>query len=430
MLNIAGLSPILIDYGPEVLPVLHGLISSGFYSPLEPVFPAVTCPVQASLTTGVYPSGHGVVSNGFFNRKTKEVHFWHQSCYLLEAQRFWTQLRQRYPGLRVAILFWQNTKYVDADIILTPAPIHTEEAHTIYSCYTKPRELDAELERRFDTFPLHLYWGPFASPGASRWIVNATIFVMQEFRPHLLFTYLPHLDYTLQRFGLKGDEVIHDLRILDGFVGELRDAAKRIGMEIVVLSEYGMNEVKGALAINQALRDAGLVSVREVRGREYLELGDSMAFAMVDHQIAHVYLKEGTIKKEVVAVAHDLDKGIEILSEEDQKRGYHVNHPNSGEVILIAPEDRWFNYWWWGAQKAPTFAHKVDIHRKPGYDPLELFLSPSRDGINLDMGLVRCSHGRPPTTFAQYGVFISSVPITYNSVKAVEVPQIIVSLIR
>ncbi len=386
------------------------LIEKGGFLPLYPVFPALTIPAQASLTTGTYPDEHGMIANGLFEKESFEYHFWHQPNQLLYTERFWTKIKKS-GKLKVAMLFWQNSKYSDTDIVNTPAPIHTEVGEVISTCYSKPDDLYDNLVKTIGEFPLHRYWSPMANHESSQWIVNCTKFVLENSSPDLTFTYLPHLDYSTQRFGPDAKQVLDDFAILDEMIGTLTKAAKDAGCEVVVLSEYGMSPVNGAIHINRKFRKMGLLAARNIRGKEYLELGDCKAFALVDHQIAHVYLN-GADSSEVKKSVKEINPSIEVLETEVEKDKYRINHERSGDLILISPPDKWFSYYWWlDDDKAPTFTRTIDIHRKPGYDPLDLFFDPKTKGISMDTNLIRGSHGRLPTNRDEMGVFISSQPV-------------------
>ena len=432
VINVAGLSPALVKRG-DLLPNISSIIADGSYLPLYPVFPAVTCTVQATLTTGTYPSEHGIVANGLFERDSMEVHFWHQPNQLVQKERFWTKLRG--SGLeKVAMLFWQHSKFSDAEFVNTPAPIHTETGEVISTCYSKPDGLYAELEKLLGLFPLHRYWGPIASAESSQWITKATNHVLKKYTPDLTLTYIPHLDYSLQRFGPKGKEIAGDLTLLDTMIGEIAETAKKIGANIVILSEYGMSEVNDAIHINRELRKAGLLNTFEAKGREYVEIGDCKTFAIADHQIAHIYLNK-IDSKEAAAVIRDINPQIRILATDEEKREYHINHERSGDIIAIAPSDKWFTYYWWlDDAKAPTFARGVDIHRKPGYDPLDLFFAPDKKGISMDARMIKGSHGRLPDSKDEMGVFISNLPINAlkgkDTIKAIEVANLLETLLK
>jgi predicted AlkP superfamily pyrophosphatase or phosphodiesterase len=362
--------------------------------------------MQATFTTGAFPSEHGIVANGIFLRETQEVYFWHQSSKLLLKRRFWRDLPTR---ISVAMLFWQQSKFEDADFILTPSPLHLEEK-TIPSCYSKPGGLYLELVEKFGEFPLHRYWGPLASHESSFWIASATRYVLERHNPDLTLTYIPHLDYSLQREGpdpaSKG--LSKDLSYLDQIISGFIEIGAKMDLGIIVLSEYTMLRTAGVIELNRALRKKGVLSIRRIGQREYLEPGDCNMFAVVDHQIAHVYLKDLTTEY-ALDVIRDIDPQIEVLIQARDKKRLGINNPRSGELVLIAPRDRWFAYPWWEKEEsAPEFAKNVDIHRKPGYDPLELFFSDDQKGISGNMGLVKGSHGRMPEFEDEMGVFITN----------------------
>lgn len=432
VVDVAALSPALALRSDRT-PNLSDLIARGSFGALEPVFPALTIPVQASLTTGVEPSGHGMVANGIFERESREVHFWHQPESLLRAPRFWTRLRGEEKGLKVAMLFWQNSKYGDADIVVTPHPIHTEKGEVLSHCYSKPAGLYDALEARLGPFPLHHYWGPMAGPPSSEWIARCVETVLAEHRPTITFAYLPLLDYSTQRLGPAAPPVLDDLSKVDSLLGRLHGAAAKAGAAMIVLSEYGMSPVSGACEINRAFRRAGWIAVRTIQGQEFLEIGDCRAFAMVDHQVAHVFVRGGA-GREVAQFLRKEFPGTRVLESEEDRRGLHIHHERSGDLVAVAPKDKWFAYpWWLDPARAPSFSRTVDIHRKPGYDPLELFLDPSRKGVAQDPLLVKGSHGAPPDREAEMGIFASSVPVPgwerRTQVRAIEVPAVLEQLL-
>jgi predicted AlkP superfamily pyrophosphatase or phosphodiesterase len=379
-----------------IVPEIAKLADQGEYGRLEPVFPAVTCPVQASILTGDYPQQHGIIANGLYDRETFAVSFWEQPSSLVRSERIWDAAGR--SGLKTAVLFWQNTMYANADIIVTPRPLHLDDKMVMW-CYSKPVGYYEELRGRFGEFELASYWGPLASSRSSEWIANSAEYSLERHRPDLLFVYLPHVDYSAQRFGKDDSRTVADVKKADEIVGRLAEKVSKLGIKddtnFVILSEYGFNNVTGAVPINLALRDAGLVAVRNIQGKEYLDFEYSKAFAMVDHQVAHVYVKDGFEGETIKTLG--TTRGIERVLDAKGKAEYKLDHSRSGEVVAIAARDRWFSYYWWHDEEfAPEFARKVDIHRKPGYDPVELFFDPKSRSIPLDPSLVKGSHGRPP----------------------------------
>lgn len=395
--NVVGLSPAHLKYLEE-LPACSQLIKNGKKAIMEPVFPCLTIPGQASLATGKYPHDHGMIANGLFYRDRFEVSFWDQYRALLQAEPFWESIKKKKPELKTAVLFWQSTLYGNADIIITPKPMHTDH-RMIPWCYSKPVGLYENLVSKIEQFDLRHYWGPMASPMSSRWIMDAAISVLKEHRPNLMMTYLPILDYSCQRFGPEDPGVLNDLKIVDELIGNFLDALDSMGIKknsaIALFSEYSMSRVTGAAFPNLLLREAGFLDVREIEGREYLDIEMSRAFAMVDHQIAHVFVQNKEDEKEVAELLQKTD-GIQLVLNKDQQKKYMADHERSGELLAVADHDRWFAYYWWNdPEKAPDFAHTVDIHRKPGYDPLELFFAPDKKGISMDTSLIKGSHGAP-----------------------------------
>lgn len=374
---VVGLTPKLVG---QFTPNIAALAARGALRPLETVIPAVTCTVQATLATGLPPSGHGAVANGWYFRDLKEVLLWRQPNSLLQGEKIWDAGKARDPNFTCAKMFWWYNMYSTADYSATPRPMYPADGRKIPDHYAHPPELHDELDAKLGRFPLFTFWGPTASIRSSAWIADATLHVMETRRPTLTLTYLPHLDYDLQKFGpdLDHPEVQQSLRDIDALVGKLVAAADAEGRRVLVVSEYGITPVRDAIHINRALREAGLIAVRpEEHGREILDAGASAAFAMSDHQLAHVYVNDRARLAEVKALIEGLD-GVEAVWDEEGKRANGLDHPRSGELVAISRPDRWFSYYYWlDEAKAPDFAPTVDIHRKPGYDPVELFLDPA-----------------------------------------------------
>ena len=244
--------------------------------------------------------------------------------------------------------------------------------------YTWPPELHDELDAKLGQFPLFRFWGPMADIVSSEWIARSTLHIMETRDPTLTLTYLPHLDYNLQRLGpdLDHPDIKKDLQQVDALCGELIDAAQHQGREVIVVSEYGITNVTDAIAINRTLREAGLIRVRVEMGREQLDAGASDAFALADHQIAHVYVKDRRRIKEIKDLILNIP-GVESVLDREEQKTIGLDHDRSGELVAISEADKWFSYYYWlDDARAPDYARTVDIHRKPGYDPVELFLDP------------------------------------------------------
>jgi len=375
VLLIVGLTPRLIGSNT---PCLSKLIARGAVRPLETVIPAVTCTVQSTLLTGEYPSVHGAVANGWYFRDLAEVWLWRQSNRLIGGEKIWEAARRRDPSFTCANMFWWYNMYSTIDISATPRPIYRADGRKIPDHYTEPPELHDELDAKLGPFPLFNFWGPTASIASSRWIADATLHVRKTRRPTLTLCYLPHLDYGLQKWGPDPHhpQLASDLREIDAVAGELIADADKCGDRILIVSEYGIVPVEDAVHINRALRQGGYIRVRSEMGRETLDCGASHAFALADHQVAHVYIQHGTDPQAVKQLLLSLDGVTEVLDGEGKKK-LGLDHPRSGELVALSMPNRWFSYYWWlDDGKAPDFARTVDIHRKPGYDPMELFVDP------------------------------------------------------
>lgn len=367
------------------------------FRPLEPVFPAVTCAAQASFRTVAWPRDHGMVGNGLFFRELRRVMFWEQSAGLVAGARFWQRFRQ--AGRRVGMLFWQQSLGEDVDLVLSPRPIHKHHGGMIQDCYSQPPDLYARLVREIGApFNLMHYWGPLASARSSDWIAEALARVMNspDLAPDLLLGYLPHLDYDLQRHGPDSPAAARALDRALGYLTRLRGEAEKAGYDVLFFGDYAIEPVAGPPVFpNRALREAGLLAVRPVRGRLYPDFFSGGAFALADHQVAHVFIGGGADERRVETVLRDLDGVAEVM---DRGRQYELGlgPARTGEFALLAEKGRWFAYPWWDKpREAPDYAGHVDIHNKPGYDPCELFFGWPPGRVSSDPARIRGTHGRP-----------------------------------
>jgi predicted AlkP superfamily pyrophosphatase or phosphodiesterase len=415
VIDVVGLSPFLLG---EHTPHLSGLVDEGFLATLDGVLPAVTCPAQATMLTGRPPRDHGIVANGWYFRDLAEVWFWRQSNRLVEGEKVWETLRRAHPGFTCAKLFWWHNMYSSADWSVTPRPIYPADGRKIPGLYSHPPELQADLERELGPFPFFHFWGPKADVRSSAWIADCARAVFDRYRPDLTLVYLPHLDYNLQRLGPHDPAIVADLTVIDAVAGALIEHVRGRGAEVMVVSEYGIERATGAVHINRILRERNLLSVRDTLGWELLDPGASRAFAVSDHQVAHVYVAAPG-DRELVYRLLTSTPGIERVLGEEEKRAWELAHPRAGELVAIAEPGHWFTYYYWLEDaKAPDFARTVDIHRKPGYDPSELFVDPMlrlprlkagwrllqkrlgfrmlMDLIPLQAELVQGTHGRLP----------------------------------
>lgn len=446
VLNVVGLTQDLLG---DDTPHLNSLIAQGGMCPLATIAPAVTCAVQATMTTGLPPRDHGIVGNGWYFRNLAEIWFWRQSNRLVSGEKIWEAGRRKDPSFSCAALFWWYNMYSSADYSVTPRPMYPADGRKIPDVYTQPADLREELNARLGMFPLFRFWGPFADITSSQWIVDCALYLYETRKQTLTLVYLPHLDYNLQRLGPTHPNLRRDVRDIDNLCGQIIDPVKEDGARIIVLSEYGVTDVSGPVHINRALRQAGLVQVRIEMGREVLDAGASEAFAVTDHQLAHVYVRNAERIPEVKTLLESLP-GVETVLDDAGKEAFGLNHSRSGELVAISREDRWFTYYYWlDDARAPDYAHTVDIHRKPGFDPAELFIdrhlsAPKlkiawrllrmklgfrtlMDVIGLDASLVRGSHGRITDRPQAGPVYISSEPafVPEGSVPASAIKDLI-----
>ncbi|MEO6025647.1 MAG: nucleotide pyrophosphatase/phosphodiesterase family protein [Candidatus Binatia bacterium] len=447
VLNVVGLTRALLG---DATPNLSRFAATGALRAMTTVLPAVTCTAQSTLVTGTLPREHGCVANGWYFRDLAEIWFWRQSNHLVGGEKIWDAATRRDPDFTCAQLFWWYNMYSSATWSVTPRPLYPADGRKLPDVYSTPIALRDELQAKLGTFPLFSFWGPATDISATRWIADSARHVYDTRKPTLTLVYLPHLDYVLQRVGPNDPAVAKDLQEIDAVCGDLIEHVQRDGARVIVLSEYGITEVRDAVHINRALRQAGLLAVKPELGREMLDAGASEAFAVADHQLAHVYVRRPERIAEVQQLLRNLD-GIETVLDAEGKRAVGLDHPRSGELVAVSAADRWFSYYFWlDDALAPDFARTVDIHRKPGYDPVELFLDPTlwlpqlkvgwtlakkaagfrylMDVIPLDTTLVRGSHGRLTDDPAAGPLFMSSDPtLVPATVAATDVKDIVLA---
>ncbi|MFA4945094.1 MAG: nucleotide pyrophosphatase/phosphodiesterase family protein [Lentisphaeria bacterium] len=360
--------------------------------PLQPTFPAVTGTAQATFRTGLPPHDHGIIGNGLYDRELRKPLFWEQSAALLPQRRIWDGFRAR--GGRVGLVCWQQSLGDTADLIVSPAPIHKHGGGMIQALYTQPPELAGELRAAVGRdFNLHSYWGPLAGLHSTRWIAEATAALLRRQACDLLLTYLPHLDYALQRHGPQDEK--NTRRAVAQLVCELRKllaAAAAAGYETLIFGDYAITPAHQVLFPNRELRKAGLFQVRAVKGMAYPDLHASRAFALVDHQVAHLYVKEA---RDLPAVKElFLDRTVVAKVAETPPDGSPWSR-RAGDLVLTAARGTWFAYPWWEARREePEFASHVDIHNKPGFDPCELHWGWPPPAISRNPARVGGTHGR------------------------------------
>ncbi len=465
VINVVGLTESLIG---EHTPKIREFLQRGAKANVVPAFPAVTCTAQSNYVTGTTPSQHGIVGNGWYNRELAEVQFWKQSNHVVHGKKIWDELRALDPKFTCAKLFWWYNMYSTADYSITPRPMYPADGRKFFDIYSSPYSIREEIKRDLGEFPFPTFWGPAAGiktpqgePDAcSRWISESAKWIENKHSPTMNLIYLPHLDYNLQRHGpfgvppsggssvgsndatlqhtdrLKAElqtlnpAIVPDLQQIDAIVGDLISFFEKRGVQIILLSEYGITNVDTPIHLNRLFREQGWLTIKEELGLELLDCGASKVFAVADHQVAHVYLNDLSLEKKVRALLEKTE-GVEKVLLNEEKIAAGIQHERAGDLIVIAKENAWFTYYYWlDDSLAPDFARCVDIHRKPGYDPVELFLDPKipavklkilwrllqkklgfrmlMDVIPLDASLVKGSHGRLPENEKDFPIFITN----------------------
>lgn len=373
VLNIVGLTPDLIG---DHTPFLQEWFSQGRVTSVQSMLPAVTCSVQATYLTGEKPSKHGIVANGWYFRDTAEVRFWMRSGKLMQGKKIWNRAKQQDSSFSCANLFWRYATYSGADYTVIERPMYRKDGVKVPDIYANPMSLRDELQEELGQFPLFNFWGPNTSIKSSRWIANAAKIVTQKYDPTLSLVYIPHMDYNLQRVGPDDPVIKKDMQKVDELCEDLVSFYEEKGRKVIILSEYGISSVDKPVHLNRVLRKEGYITVREELGGEVFDAGASQAFAVADHQVAHIYVEDSLEIKKIKDLLENIPGVERILGQEGQKE-MGIEHPRSGELVAIAEPGAWFTYYYWlDDNKAPDFAPTVSIHDKPGYDPAEMLFDP------------------------------------------------------
>ncbi|QVQ52410.1 alkaline phosphatase family protein [Spiractinospora alimapuensis] len=455
VIDVVGLTPRLLRHMPR----LSALAAAGFQAELEPTVPAVTCSMQSTLLTGTPPRDHGSVANGWYFRELGEVHLWRQHNRLVGGEKVWETARRALGGdprggddtYTVANVCWWYAMGASADWTITPRPIYYADGKKEPDCYTYPPALHEELTAELGGFPLFNYWGPTAGLASTEWLVGAARALLRDKRPDLTLVYLPHLDYDLQRYGPDDPRAARAAADLDQAMAPLLMAAKERGATTVALSEYGITPARRPVDVNRALRHAGLLEVYSQDEMEYLDPWTSRAFAVADHQIAHVYVREPEDLARAREVLERLDGVDQVLDRRDQAE-IGLDHARSGELVVLAEREAWFTYYYWlDDHYAPDFAKLVEIHRKPGFDPAELFMDPDdplvkvraatalarkKSGMRYTMNViplngrqVRGTHGLTPPDPENGPVLLSDAPdAAVPRIHATDVKELLLRL--
>lgn len=439
VIDIVGLSTSVIG---EHTPFLKKYIESRSLQLIKPTLPAVTTAVQSTYVTGKWPSEHGIVGNGWYDKTDAEIKFWKQSNKLVQGDKIWDKAKALDPSFTVSKMFWWYNMYSTADYSVTPRPNYLADGRKMPDCYSHPASLRDELQEELGQFPLFKFWGPGASIESTKWIADASVYTDKKYNPTLTLIYLPHLDYSLQKYGPDINAVAKHLAEADKILEDLIQYYSGKNARIILLSEYGIAAVDRPIHINRLLRKENLLGIRVERGLELLDAGASQAFAVADHQVAHIYINDRSITDKVKRIINNIP-GVALILDKEKQKEYHIDHERSGDFVLMADQKSWFTYYFWlDDAVAPDYARVVDIHKKPGYDPVELFMtSRARAGykllrkkagfryvmdvIPLDAALVKGSHGSVEVEKSFYPVLVTDKTVSANEIQPTDVYEII-----
>jgi predicted AlkP superfamily pyrophosphatase or phosphodiesterase len=427
VINLVGLSKSLLG---DDMPGLTRFAGKNGLQSYTPAFPAVTCTAQSSIVTGISPAEHGVVANGWYDRENAEVRFWKQSNHIVRGEKLWDTLRRQIPGFTCAKLFWWYNMHSTADFSITPRPLYPADGRKVFDIHTQPMTMRDELKTDLGPFPFQAFWGPAAGIASSAWIAASAKWVEKKHSPTLSLVYLPHLDYPLQKDGPLAANIPEELRKIDQLATDLIDFYQSRGVQVLVLSEYGISPVTQPIHLNRLFREKGWLQLKNELGRETLDCGASRVFAIADHQVAHIYVNDPSLHDEVRTLLENTP-GVDEVRRTREMWTQGIATDRGGDLIAVSAADAWFTYYFWENDAlAPDYARTIDIHRKPGYDPCELFIDPTitfpklriakfllkknlgfrglLEVIPLDSSLVKGSHGRDRTPESERPVLLGT----------------------
>ena len=449
VLNIVGLTSRHIG---ENTPNIVSYMAAKPEIVIKPAFPALTCTAQSTYLTGKSVSEHGIVANGWYSRDLAEHQFWKQSNHLVEGPKLWEVLKEANPNFTCAKVFWWYNMYSSADFSVTPRPIYPSDGRKVFDVYTNPMGMREEIKEDLGPFPFPSFWGPNSGIESTQWIAKSAKWIERKKSPSLSLVYLPHLDYCLQKFGPDHPEVAKELKAIDGVFKDLLDFYVSRDVKVVVLSEYGITPVNKPVHLNRIFRGKGWLTIKDELGKEMIDLGASKAFAIADHQIAHIYLNDASLYDEVLEVVRSTE-GVEQVIAGVELDQLELRHDRAGDMIAVSDESSWFTYYFWEDDKlAPDYARCVDIHRKPGYDPVELFFDPEikfkflkfamkisrkklgfrylMDLIPLKAEMIGGSHGRIPESKEDWPILIGDFPEKLSEDEFVEARDVFHLLVQ
>jgi predicted AlkP superfamily pyrophosphatase or phosphodiesterase len=375
VIDIAGASARLIEQTGAGKLWLRSLVTPP--SPMRSVMPALTATVHASMTTGAGVGTHGVVAGGIFRRQSAGVSLSERSNTLLNKKRFW-HARRLPRMLKTALVFWSNPLAGAADYVVG-CHTYVPGRHNVPD---QPAGLYAEIARAGGEFDLSMLYGPSATWRCCQWISAAARHVWATRKPDLQWVYMPGVNFECVRHGPESEQAAEALRQVDALAAQLAQDVQADGSAVVVVSNGGYVPVHRAANPNYQLRQAGLLKLAQGEGGTFIDLGASRAFAMVDHQVAHVFCQDESVRSEAAAAVAQDPAVAAVLPREDLV-GPGLGRDRAGELMALAAPDAWMSFCWWGAgEDAPEVARRFDPTGKCGYDPCELLPAPpgSSDG--------------------------------------------------
>jgi predicted AlkP superfamily pyrophosphatase or phosphodiesterase len=377
IVDVAALSP--AEVGAHT-PNLRALAAQGGMYPLREPFPSLTCPSHASLIHGAPPSAHGMIGNCLYSREYAKWFNWNRSSHLLAGTPLWEAARARDPSVRTANLFMRNCADSSCEIRVTERPVYWISGHKQFDFFAEPRPLHAELVQRFGPLPFQNFWGPFADIRSTHWIIGAAMHVMERSSPEIVLVYPPFLDYDGARFGPSSPRVAAALSALDAALVPLLSAARAQDRDVLIVSDYGFEDVDQPVHLNRVLRRAGFLNVEQAPNGDRVDAGTSRAFAVCDNQVAHVYVARSEDIGPVRALL-EATPGVQDVLDSRAQAELGVAHPRSSELIATSSARAWFSYaYWFEPERMPDFADCVAVFDKIGTDTCELFLKPGVAG--------------------------------------------------
>ena len=364
VINISGLS---VDLIRNFTPRLNSWLSTVSCAPIQASFPVLSPSMQASFLTGSWPTDHGVVGNGWYEADQGLIHWQFPSGRLVQRPGIWQRMKARHKDFRCALIGWQHYFQDQCDVVVGFKPYRWAFWPTIPHLYIRPKSLLTRLAEEWDELKDMLYQKDKAMPSRirsgdeevrwmSEYMMRTAQWIEMHEQPHLTLISLPELAYQIPVKGYDDIQLKDVFANVDQLCMQLISLYEANGVQVLLVSDEVYVPVQHPIYINQILREEGLLEVISQFGQEFLDVMESKAFALADHQIAHVYVQDWKIARDIKSCLKEID-GVAAIWDRVEKRNRRIAHPRAGDFILVAEPDRWFAYDYWQNKEAASYQH-------------------------------------------------------------------------